>query len=333
MDNTFIDVQALASLKYFTTRADGMLTLRSGVCSSIIDFHTHIGWGFRLENNLAPGDTVFPRIGASVDLRHYSAHDFTKTLIKRARRKTISAVLAKGRNYNTSASHLREEMSALRIKTAILLSVDIFGTINSDTVLKVAQVQPAVFTPFISLRPRYKRNASLMKKYMQSGARGMKIHPPMQLIRPNSKLTCRMIEYAQTYNIPVLFHCGHTPLSPKMQKRFANMDDYAKVISWYPKVTFILGHSGIDQYEEAIHMAKKYENIYLELSGQPAHAIQKMIATLGAERLLFGSDWPYYPTALPLAKVLLATERNDTVREKILYTNALSLLKRVAARF
>jgi len=47
-----------------------------------------------------------------------------------------------------------------------------------------------------------------------------------------------------------------------------------------------------------------------------------MIRKNGHEKLLFGSDWPYYPSIIPLAKVLLATEREkDEVRADILGAN------------
>jgi hypothetical protein len=135
-----------------------------------------------------------------------------------------------------------------------------------------------------------------------------------------------MMELATQYKLPVLFHCGHSPLSPAIHKRFSNMEDYESIVSLYRNIPIILGHSGIDAWEEAVAIAKKYEHVYLELSGQPPSIIKKMMRTLGSDRLLFGSDWPYYPTALPLAKVLLATEGNEKVREKILYANINHLL-------
>lgn len=52
-----------------------------------------------------------------------------------------------------------------------------------------------------------------------------------------------------------------------------------------------------------------------------------MIEALGADRILFGSGWPYYPICLPLVKVFLATEGMLKVRRKILYDNARALLE------
>ena len=52
-----------------------------------------------------------------------------------------------------------------------------------------------------------------------------------------------------------------------------------------------------------------------------------MVDGIGDERVLFGSDWPFYPFEFPLAKSLIATEGKPELREKILYKNAVRLLK------
>lgn len=328
MNTQFKDVSALATLKYFTRSTDGILFLREGVASKIVDAHTHIGWGIIDDVLPEPTEYVFPYTNAKIDLSHYSAHDYDLALIKRARLETVRAVLARGRNYHCSASHLERDLEALRISSAIVLAVDIFGRINSETVLSTASRKPKQFIPFISLHPRKKHNDLLMKQYVARGAKGIKIHPPMQLIRPCSRYVCSMMELATHYHLPVLFHCGYSPLSPKVQARFSLMEDYRKIVSWYQNVPIILGHSGIDEWEEAVSIAKEYEHVYLELSGQPPEIIKKIIQAIGSDRLFFGSDWPYYPTALPLSKVLLATEGNEKVREKILHGNITRLLKK-----
>ena len=79
-------------------------------------------------------------------------------------------------------------------------------------------------------------------------------------------------------------------------------------------------------FREAAQLGRKYDNVYLELSGQPPQAINEIIKIMGSEKILFGTDWPFYPLAFPLAKVLLATENNPVDRQRILKTNAERLL-------
>lgn len=327
MNYEFADVRALVSLKYFYETADGFLHLNKDIVKNIIDFHTHIGWDLYDQIPKELGLTVFPRENTKIDISHYSAFDYTSPLIKSARRMTLSAVLSRGRNKNTSASHLLLEMNNLLISSSVVLAIDIFGSINSSIVLNSANKEPKRIVPFVSLHPRKRNKNKIIESYIKDGARGIKIHPPMQRIIPDGKYTYEIAELAKEYHLPILFHCGYSPLAPKWQKKFTNMESYKNIISWFPEVTFILGHSGINEWDKALEIAKNNERVFLELSGQPVDVIKTFIKKLGSDRLLFGSDWPYYPTAMPLAKVLLATEGNEKAREMILYKNAERLLE------
>ena len=47
---------------------------------------------------------------------------------------------------------------------------------------------------------------------------------------------------------------------------------------------------------------------------------------------MFGSDWPFYPQAMGLAKVLLATENDAAARTRVLRGNATTLLRAVRSQ-
>lgn len=77
-----------------------------------------------------------------------------------------------------------------------------------------------------------------------------------------------------------------------------------------------------------MRLAQQHENVWLELSGQPAQHIQRMIAVVGAERLLFGSDWPFWPQRLALQAIRDAADGDEAVARRILHDNAARLLRR-----
>ena len=54
--------------------------------------------------------------------------------------------------------------------------------------------------------------------------------------------------------------------------------------------------------EQARVYAKRYDNVWLELSSQSLGNIQSLLDDLGPERLLYGTDWPFYHQAIALAK-------------------------------
>jgi predicted TIM-barrel fold metal-dependent hydrolase len=54
--------------------------------------------------------------------------------------------------------------------------------------------------------------------------------------------------------------------------------------------------------------------------------VRRILERAPEERVLFGSDWPFYHQAVPLAKVLLATEGAPRTRRRVLRDNAARLL-------
>jgi predicted TIM-barrel fold metal-dependent hydrolase len=55
--------------------------------------------------------------------------------------------------------------------------------------------------------------------------------------------------------------------------------------------------------------------------------LEKMIQRTNGDRLLFGTDWPFYHLGASLAKVLIVTAADDRkdMRQRILRDNAKSL--------
>jgi predicted TIM-barrel fold metal-dependent hydrolase len=79
-----------------------------------------------------------------------------------------------------------------------------------------------------------------------------------------------------------------------------------------------------------LELAARYDNAWLGIHGQSLTHLDAMIRRTGGERLLFGTDWPWYHLAASLAKVLIVTEDpgRHPIREAILRTNADRLLGR-----
>jgi predicted TIM-barrel fold metal-dependent hydrolase len=67
------------------------------------------------------------------------------------------------------------------------------------------------------------------------------------------------------------------------------------LFSAYPQVKFVLGHTGgvIETPDawEAVRLAYSFDNTYCEVSKSPARIITAAVKGIGAERVLFGSDW------------------------------------------
>lgn len=102
---------------------------------------------------------------------------------------------------------------------------------------------------------------------------------------------------ARKYQLPVMLHTGNfSYTAPIMMEG---------MIRQYPEVTFILGHMGSLAFVlDAIELAKRYPNVYLETSGMPSTAmLHRAVVECGPERLLFGSDYPYWHPEVEKARI------------------------------
>ncbi len=97
----------------------------------------------------------------------------------------------------------------------------------------------------------------------------------------------------------------------------------------YPDALFIMGHSAPGELDQAIQVVKDYENVYLDLCDIHRHSgiVDKMVDAVGADRILFGTDIPWYDPAYGIGSVLFS-RISDEDKYKILYQNAKQLADR-----
>lgn len=102
-----------------------------------------------------------------------------------------------------------------------------------------------------------------------------------------------------------------------------------KMIEAYPEISFVAAHPGEKpRVEQHIEDMKKYENLYLDLSGTGLHrfgVVKYLIDRVGADRILFGTDYPICNPGMYVAAVRME-EISEQEREKIFHENAEKLL-------
>ncbi len=132
------------------------------------------------------------------------------------------------------------------------------------------------------------------------GIRALKLHPPHQLFRPNAYVDgglpgLRVLyDACSRHGLPVIFHTG-TSIFPRARNRFADplyLDDVAVD---FPDLTIVLAHGGRPIWTEtAVMLARRFPNVWLELSGMPPARLLDYFPQLPkiVGKVLFGSDWP-----------------------------------------
>jgi predicted TIM-barrel fold metal-dependent hydrolase len=137
--------------------------------------------------------------------------------------------------------------------------------------------------------------------------------------------------YAKCVELDVTFttQIGHTgPLYPSEVGRPIYLD---KVALDFPELRIVGGHIGWPWTDEAIALAWKHRNVWLDTSAHvPKHfppAFVHFMQTFGQDKCLFASDWPLLSITRPLGELAVHCDLSPDVRRKFLRENALRAFK------
>lgn len=149
-------------------------------------------------------------------------------------------------------------------------------------------------------------SAEALRKYIKDdGFRGLKLHQNIQRFYPNDLRLFPIYEELQSLRLPVLFHTGGIGIRP-LQDKYSALDCIEEVACLYPDMPILLGHAGRGMYDEVALILRKHENVYADVSANFAklkeyehlpllELIRKVKIWVGnTDRLLFGSDYPFY---------------------------------------
>jgi hypothetical protein len=135
---------------------------------------------------------------------------------------------------------------------------------------------------------------------------GLKLHPVVECFRPDHPFFSRFFQEVNKLGLPILFHTGDGFSSPAL---------VSKIAKKYPKLPMILGHLK----EGALCTMEQCDNIYVETSGTLPDIIE-LAADIDEDRILFGSDIPYYRYPTQIAIVEDADIAQEA-KKKVFYEN------------
>lgn len=153
------------------------------------------------------------------------------------------------------------------------------------------------------------------------------------------------MEVLRAKKVPIHFHTGY---SGSHIGRFAGPLAWGdplvldEIATEFYDVPIIIGHTGghFPPYDmNALMMAYQHDNVYLDTSKSRPDVVEKAVAELGSDRLLWGTDWvregPHPTGALSEREshlyhfnlaVVEKARISDEDKEKIFYKNAKGLL-------
>jgi len=156
---------------------------------------------------------------------------------------------------------------------------------------------------------------------------GIKLLPDYHRTRLSDSAYKPVLLFANKHNMLVLSHTWGGFMN---NENCDNAKEVESVLSDYPNIRFIMGHSIQGQTDAAIELAICYPNAYLDLcdTGRINGIIEKMVRRAGAKKVLFGTDLPMQSTLYVLGAVKNA-EITEKQRRLILRDNALRILSEV----
>jgi len=235
------------------------------------------------------------------------------------------------------------QMDVAGIERAVLLPVDCrrarkLAVSSNEQVAELCR-RSTRFIGFASVDPmRRGAERELREAVNGLGLRGLKLDPALQDFAPGDRKAYGVYEAAAELGIPVLMHTGlswapHTPL----QRCHPLLVE--EPVRRFPKLNFVLAHFGWPWVWDAVAMALKYPNVFLDTSclyyDSPAEFFQfvfsRQIPTTLIERslrnqIVFGSNYPRVEIK-NMVHALKSLNLTSGCLEKIFRTNAERLLQ------
>ncbi len=180
-------------------------------------------------------------------------------------------------------------------------------TLHNDYMAQLLTEDPHRLRGFISINPKFGAAAiAEVERCIKLGFSGIgELGPGGNGYDFDDPDFLKLLECANHYQLPVCIHCGEPVGHPYPGKDTTSLAPLPEIVKQFPNVTFILAHlgGGLPFYElnRRIHRAM-VPNVVYDTAANPLlyelRSIRAVADLVGADRLLFGSDFPLllYPS-------------------------------------
>ena len=340
----FKGYRGLADLPWFELDSNGTLRCVDESIPKAIDMHCHLGMSVLFEpeldlqartervRHLLDCDATDP--GCDLDLDIYVNGNFTDPALEELRHESIAQGFW-GSDYARTHTipNLLDEMDATRVEKSVILPIAFNFPFGDDLAenWRNAIRESGTSDRLIlgaSVHPRDDHKIERLEEFAKAGARIVKLHPTMQAFYPDEPDAMEIYQAAERLGMIIFYHGGRAGIEPESRHRYAMPRHYEGALANFPNLPFVFGHAGARDGDATLKLGLRYENAWFGIHGQGVSHLDTMIERTGGERMLFGTDWPFYHLAASLAKVLIVTDSEDRrdVRHAILRGNAERLL-------
>ena len=165
------------------------------------------------------------------------------------------------------------------------------------------------------------------------GASGVKLHGIAQGFNMSDERLWPVYEVCQERGLPVIGHSG----PGRGGDGFAEPRAFGRLLAEFPRLTVVLAHMGGATWDQALEIAESYPNAYFDCceiiewtggSNAPsAEQLGQLIHDIGAQRVMMGSDFPWYDLDNTVDRVMALPVLSAEEKEGILGANAVEILR------
>ena len=157
---------------------------------------------------------------------------------------------------------------------------------------------------------------------MENGLKGLKMHPDSQVFSIDDERLFPVFEQVQG-KLPIMFHMGDRRYDYSHPARLK------RVLELFPRLQVIAAHfGGYSMYEEA-YVQLKGKDCFFDVSSSlmfmDEGVAESYINRYGAERFVYGSDYPMWDPQVEMER-FLKLKLSDSQREQIAHKTAEYLL-------
>ena len=296
----------------------------------IIDSHAHLGDIFHenknitFKTNIQKGDYNDPFIDCE-------RSGYTQPLIVEDLTDLNHLINAgQYRCWEWTLENCSRDMDEADVDYAVMLPI--WPNTTFEEYLAASKLDPRII-PFTSadLSLEIPEMIEKLKKDIENGAKGIKLHPTLQNMSLDDPRTEAAVKVFGETNLPIVTHVGENPYYTEEKSHFLTnpMNSQAHLVFEFCKkfsdYKIICAHCG-SMPEMFFEGVKGLDNVYTDTTMCSAASMRKAVELLGADKLLFGSDVPFGSFKYSVAELKKAFADDPETLDKVAFRNMADLI-------
>lgn len=228
-----------------------------------------------------------------------------------------------------AVSDLRAAMKSAGIDRSVLLHIATKESQHRHVLEFAKETDKDPFISFGSVVPGSETALEYIWRISDEGLRGVKFHPALQRVDADLESAMPMYDLIRALNLVVVFHAGWDATYRDEERCSPRM--LLHILKNFPGIKIVAAHmGGLHIQNEVMEQLAGKADLYFDTAytadpWMDRATMEKMIRMHGADKILFGSDFPWH---LPLHELEFIDSLGISAEEKELITggNARRLL-------